>query len=274
MKYIFTIIICLGFLSISSSFGQEETKKVVIVKKIVDDNGKTTTERKEASDKEADELIKKLKEDGSMEGIDIDREIEKAMKSGSSKKKTSEDITIEKSIENGKEITTYKIVTEENGEKKVMVWKGDGEMPAEMAEKLKNVEIKTNDINDGKEMRIRIETEGHDDEYGEEYHEDTEIHETHTIEKRIVVKHKNENKVTLGIKIEDDSEGVVVSEVISNSVAQKSGLKSGDTILKIEDTYVFNTKMLLKTLSQFATGDKIKVTYLRNGKEQKTDAEF
>ncbi len=265
MKYIFTLFLCLGFFSMSNSFGQEKSKKVVIVKKMIDDNGKTTMERKEASGAEADALIKELKEDGSLEGIDIEVEVEQEIKSGSSKKETLEDITIEKSIENGKEMTTYKIVTEKDGEKKVMVWKGDGEMPAEMEEILENVEIKTSTINDGKEMKITIDAEGD---------EDTEIHETHTIEKRIVVKRQNDNKVSLGIMIEDDAEGVVASDIVEDSAAKRAGLKSGDTILKINDTYVFNTNMLLKVLADFDKGDKVKVTYLRDGKEKTTDVRF
>jgi type II secretory pathway component PulC len=266
MKYILTLVFCLGFFSISNSFGQEEAKKVVIVKKTVDENGKTTTERQEASGKEADALIKKMKEDGNLEGIDIEIEMEKAMKSGSTKKETSENITIEKTIENGKEMTMYKIVTEENGEKKVMVWKGDGEMPAEMAEKLKNADIKSEKFNDGKEMRIIVEMDDQDD--------GTVKERVFTTEKEIVVKEASENKVRLGVMIEDDSEGVVISDIISNSVAEKSGLKNGDIILKINDTYVFNTDMLLKALSPFDSGDKVKVTYLREGKEKKTEAKF
>lgn len=266
MKYIFTFIFCLGLLSINSSFGQEESKKVVIIKKVTDDNGQTKTERQEASGKEADVLIKQLKEDGTLEGIDIDVEIEKAMKSEDAQKEVMEDITIEKTIEDGKEITTYKIVTEEDGKQKVMVWKGDGEMPAEMAEKLKNVEIKTKRIKDGKEMRIEIDAENYDD--------DTEIHETHTIEKKVIIKKKSSNKVTMGVMIEDDSRGVVVSDLVENSAAEKAGLKQGDTLLKINDTHVFNADMLLEALSAFDKGDKVKVTYLRDGKEKTTNVSF
>ena len=266
MKYIFTLIICFGFISISSSFGQEETKKVVIVKKTIDASGQEIVQREEASGKEADALIKKMKEDGDLEGIDIEVEIEKSKKSGSSKKEKLEDVSIEKSIVNGKEVTSYKIVTEENGEKKVMVWKGDGEMPAEMAEKLKHLDIKTEsfDINDEKTMRITIDTGEHD--------EDSDIHESH--EKRIYFSEENKNKVTLGIMIEDDSQGVVVSDIVADSVAKNIGLKSGDTIVKINDGYVFNTDMLLKALSKFDKGDSALVTYLRDGKENTVRAAF
>ena len=313
MKYIFTLLLCFGFLLSTTSYGQEETKKVVIIKKVKDADGKTTTERQEASGKEADALIKKMKEDGTLEGIDIDVEIANAKKDKTTKKSIKKEVSIEKTIKDGKEITSYKIVTEDNGkkkvmrwdgdgempaeiaemlkneeieivvdekdgekkvyeiiteddgEKKVMFWNGDGEMPAEMAKALKDVDIKTMQSKDGEHMTIRVEM----DNDGE--HE--EVHESHKMEKRIRIK-DSPNKVTLGVMIADDSNGVVLSNVVDKSVAQKSGLKAGDTILKINDTYVFNTDMLLKALSEFDKGDSAKVTFLRDGKEKKTKAKF
>ena len=253
-----------------NSYGQEETKKVVIVKKIIDNNGNTTMEREEASGKEADALIKKMKEDGTLDGvdIDIDMEIEKAKKSGTSTKSKIEDISIEKSVENGKEMTTYKITTEENGEKNVMIWKSDdGEIPEEMEKILENVDIKTEKSNDGKEVRISIDATGNHDA-------DTEIHKTHTIEKKVVIKHKSDNKVSLGVMIEDDSQGVVISDVVKDSAADKIGLKKGDTILKVDNQYVFNTNMLLESLSKFDKGDNMEIIYLRDGKENKTKVSF
>ena len=266
MKYVFTLLICLGFIAISNTFGQEETKKVVVIKKTINENGQTTTEREEASGKDADALIKKLKEDGTLEGIDIEIEIEEAKKSGSTSKTLLQDVTIEKSMEDGKEMTTYKIETEEDGEKKVMIWKGDGDdIPEEMAKVLENIDVETEHINDGKEIRITIDTEED---------EDTETHKSHKVEKRYTIKKSSDNKVSLGVMIIDDSAGVVVSDIVDDSTAQKAGLKKGDTILKINDNYVFNTEMLLKALSQFEKGDKIKVIYIRNGKEKKAKAEF
>ena len=312
MKYIFTILLCFGFLLTTTSFGQEETKKVVIIKKVKGADGKTSTERQEASGKEADALIKKMKEDGTLEGIDIDVEIEKAKKDGTAKSIRKE-VSIEKTIKDGKEVKSYKIVTENNGEKKVMrwsgegempaeiaemlkneeieieveekdgdkkvyeiitedggekkvlFWNGDGEMPAEMAEALKDVDIKTMQSKDGEHMTIKVEM----DDDGEH----TEVHESHKMEKRIRIK-DSPNKVTLGVMIADDSQGVIISNVVDKSVAQKAGLKTGDTIIKINDTYVFNMDMLLKALSKFDKGDTAKVTFLRDGKEKKVKAKF
>ncbi|MDF1698116.1 MAG: PDZ domain-containing protein [Saprospiraceae bacterium] len=266
MKFILTFMLCIGYFGIHNSFGQEETKKVIVVKKVIDENGKETIKKEEASGKDAEALLKKMKEEGKLEGIDIDLEIEKAKKTGSAKKSIVEDVTVEKSIENGKEISTYKITTEEGGEKKVMVWKGDGDMPEEMSKILKDVDVKINKNGNEQEMTITIDTDDNDT--------DMEIHETHTIEKRIVVKHKNDNKVSLGVMISDDSKGVVVTDIVDDSAAQKAGLKSGDTILKVDETYVFNTQMLLDALSAIDTGSTAKITYLREGKEKSADVKF
>ena len=312
MKYFLTLLLCLGFLMSSDMNAQEETKKVVVIKKVKDADGKTTTERKEASGAEADEMIKKMKEDGTLEGIDIDVEIEKAKKAKGDKKSIQKKIRIEKSIEESDEKKVYKIVTEEGGEKKVMKWTGDGEMPeemkkhfkdedvnvwvqkksdekenieiiieddgekkvmfwdgtgempAEMEKHIKHIDIKKS--GDGEHMTITVET----DDDGEH----TEIHEMHEVEKIVRMKKASPNKVTLGVMIEDDSRGVVVSDIVEGSVAEKSGMKAGDTILKVDDTYVFNTDMLLKALSTFDKGDTAKITYLRDGKEKKVKAKF
>jgi hypothetical protein len=313
MKYIFSLLLCFGFLLSTTSYGQEETKKVVIIKKVKDADGKTSTERQEATRKEADALIKKMKEDGTLEGIDIDIEVEKGKQDKVTKKSIKKEVSIEKTIKDGKEMNTYKIVTEENGEKKVMKWTGEGEMPAEMAEilkdeeieiqveekngekrayeiiteddgekkvmfwngdgempaemkkALKDVDIKTTRSKDGEHITIKVEM----DDEGEH----KEVHESHKMENRFIIK-DSPNKVTLGVMIEDDSQGVVLSEIVDKSVAQKSGLKAGDTILKINDTYVFSTDMLLKALSVFDKGDSAKITFLRDGKEKKVKAKF
>ena len=349
MRYILTLMLCLGFIATATVQAQEEKKKVVIVKKKVDDKGKTTMERHEATGKDADVLLKKLKEDGTLEGIDIEVEIEETKGEKVIIKEVVEDITVEKSMEDGKEVTKYKIVMDDNGEKKIMEWSGEGEMPAEMAEIMKGVEINTFESKDGQEMRVVVEIDDDEDEKivikeiveditveksmedGKEVTKykivteedgekkvmewsgegempaemaeimkevevktfkskdgqmtvvvemddaDSEIHEGHRKKmkrKKMKMKKQSPNKVQLGVMIEDDNKGVVVSDIIKDSPADKTGLKVGDTILKVDDTYIFNMDMLINALSKFDKGDKAKVTYLRDGKENKADINF
>jgi len=208
-----------------------------------------------------------MKEDGDLKGIDIEVEIEKAKKSGSSEKAILDDGTVIKSIVREKKMTGVKIESEENGEKKVMIWDGEGEMPAEMAEKLKHLDINTERTIIGDEETMRITIDAEEDE-------NSEINETYTIEESVVVKHKSENKISLGIMIEDDSQGVIVSDIVPGSTADNIGLKKGDTILQIDDSYIFNTEMLISALSRFDKGDSARITYLRDGRKNVVRAAF
>lgn len=255
MKYTLILILAMLFSSFSS-FAQEETKKVIIIKKVKDENGKVTTEETKASGVDADKLLEELKKDGTLDGIDIEIEIEKAIQDSKKKSKmTSEDIKIEKTMVDGKEATTYTITTNDGSNKEVMVWAGEGEMPAEMAEKIK------------KHNMHELKTEG-----GEEmlFIGDNDTVEVH---KEVRIEMASPNKVSLGILVNDD-QGVTVERVIEESVAEKAGLKSGDIILKINDSYTFNVEMLMTALSTFDKGDDCNVRFIREGKEKSVDVKF
>ena len=56
-----------------------------------------------------------------------------------------------------------------------------------------------------------------------------------------------------------------------NSPANKSGLQIGDVITKVDDKKVENTDHFRYLLYKHHIGDKLKVTYNRNGKEQMTE---
>lgn len=77
-----------------------------------------------------------------------------------------------------------------------------------------------------------------------------------------------ENKAVLGIGIDDTRYGVKVTEIMEGSAAEKAGLRRGDVILKVNDSYIFSADGLLEALHPFNPGDKIKLKYLREGKEK------
>ncbi len=56
--------------------------------------------------------------------------------------------------------------------------------------------------------------------------------------------------------------------VVSGSPAAKAGLKSGDIITKINNETVGTQGSLSSILGEYRPGDKLTITYLRNGKEQ------
>ncbi len=60
--------------------------------------------------------------------------------------------------------------------------------------------------------------------------------------------------------------------VIPNSPASKAGLKEGDILIKINDDVLGQGKSLISLLSKYEPGNKINITYIRDGKESKTTA--
>lgn len=86
----------------------------------------------------------------------------------------------------------------------------------------------------------------------------------------------------LGIEIQDvnarvseelglvTSQGVIVKRVNKSSAAEQSGIRPGDVIIGIEDHKVNSVSELQEYVARHRPGTEIKVTYLRNGKENVT----
>jgi serine protease Do len=82
----------------------------------------------------------------------------------------------------------------------------------------------------------------------------------------------NSNKAMLGVVSEKVDKGVKITEVNKESGAEKAGLKKDDIITKIDNSNIENPMDLTEVISSHKAGDKINITYLRNGKENKTEA--
>jgi len=96
-----------------------------------------------------------------------------------------------------------------------------------------------------------------------------------------LVKHGKVIRGWLGVSIQDMDEGlakamglnqtrgVLVSDVVEDSPAQKAGIKRGDVILKINEKQINNTGQLRSTIASLGAGTKVSIQYVRN-KKQKT----
>ncbi len=92
-------------------------------------------------------------------------------------------------------------------------------------------------------------------------------------------------KPGIGIKIEDlndqlgkyfgvkDGEGVLITEVLEDSPAEKAGLKAGDVIIKADGEDIEDSEDLRDIISEKEDGDKVKLTVLRNKDKKKFIAE-
>ena len=76
----------------------------------------------------------------------------------------------------------------------------------------------------------------------------------------------------LGIRINDDGDGVKITEVKQDSPAAKAGLKVGDHVTKINDKQVGSTKELISHLQSMKKDEDVKLVILREGEEQNITA--
>jgi serine protease Do len=81
------------------------------------------------------------------------------------------------------------------------------------------------------------------------------------------------NSAFLGVSSKKSEKGgATVLEVTSGSPAEKAGIKKGDVITKVNETKIESPESLFETIRSFKAGDKVKVSFTRNGKEQTVTA--
>lgn len=82
------------------------------------------------------------------------------------------------------------------------------------------------------------------------------------------------NRAMLGVVTDGDEKGAEVQSVSKASAAEKAGLKKGDIITRIDNKKIETTDDVSETVRAHKPGEKVSITYLRDGKEQKTTAEL
>ncbi len=68
------------------------------------------------------------------------------------------------------------------------------------------------------------------------------------------------------------TEGVYIDSVLSESAAEKAGIRKGDVVTSINGTNVTKASELQELIARNRPGDKVEFTVLRNGKERKVTA--
>lgn len=280
-------------LVVSATAQDTNTKKKVVIVKKTDNNGKITESRTEAEGAEADALIKKMEAE---EGVSINESDEKGKKviridkSMSEKKINSSDnknVEITTEIINGNKKERYKIIKSDEEGDQTMEWDGEGEMPEDIRKELEQLDIDTE--MEGDVMRIHIDANDMEKEENDERIVINKKLRDGDKRQRMMWKERdgkpsfpegrnrslsfksdspNTNKVSLGVMIENTDSGVVVTDIVPGSAAESAGLRRGDTILKINDKYIFTINGLLEALNPFNPDEKVKIKYIREGKEK------
>lgn len=75
----------------------------------------------------------------------------------------------------------------------------------------------------------------------------------------------------LGLTVDEaEQSGVVVLEVEAGGPAARAGLQKGDRLVSIEDRKLANLDGMAAALEPFFSGDTLKISFIREGKEQAT----
>ena len=80
------------------------------------------------------------------------------------------------------------------------------------------------------------------------------------------------NRALLGVMTEKDEKGARIVEVTKESAAEKAGLKKDDIITKVNDTRITDPESLRAVIGKLKPDEKVKIAYLRNGKEATASA--
>src|SRR5690606_41329276 len=62
--------------------------------------------------------------------------------------------------------------------------------------------------------------------------------------------------------------GLYVFDVVKGGAAEEAGIKTGDIITKVEGKTIYSSSDLQERVARLNPGDKLKVTYKRDGKER------
>jgi len=195
-------------------------KKIVVIEKVTDENGEVTSKKIVKEGKEAEEYMKAKKIE-----LGLDKEvkhIEKEVRVVVSKAEVKEDRRIKM------------IVRDDNGEEKIVIWNGDGEMPDEVKNHMDEADV------------------------------DIDIDENSSGEVRVTVRTSDE-KPRLGIVPENHVDGVEVLKVVEGSAAEEAGLMVGDIIYKVAGKTVGSDLQLSAGLDKVAEGSSTTIQFIRDG---------
>ncbi|MCW2855247.1 MAG: peptidase and chymotrypsin/Hap [Marmoricola sp.] len=92
-----------------------------------------------------------------------------------------------------------------------------------------------------------------------------------------IIEHQKPTHARLAVTVSDVSsntlaQGALVRTVESGGAAAAAGLRNGDVITKVDDELIDGSESLIATVRGHRPGDKVTLTYLRNGKTETTTA--
>lgn len=85
---------------------------------------------------------------------------------------------------------------------------------------------------------------------------------------------EDDNRAMLGVVTEGNEKGAEIMSVNKETAAEKAGLKKGDIITKIGGKKIETTDDVTDAIHAHKPGEKVSITYLRDGKSETATAEL
>ena len=255
------------FFSATAAFAQknQEKKKIVIVTETIDKDGKKTVKKIVKDGKEAEEYIIKEGEGNGHISITIDDEGNMHNnKEVIIKKMGDDDIHIIKGHEGDYKNVNVNVnendgekeieitIENEDGEKEVIKWKGDGEIPANIQEKMNLHRIQMHDMDNDENVFI--------------------LQEDNKGFLGVKMGMEKTEEIENGVTTTSGSDEVEVLEVIEGSAAEEAGLKKGDLLKRVNGKDISEIEDVIDALEGTEAGDEVEVVYERAGQTETTTA--
>ena len=255
------------FFSATAAFAQknQEKKKIVIVTETIDKDGKKTVKKIVKDGKEAEEYIIKEGEGNGHISITIDDEGNiHNNKEVIIKKMGDDDIHIIKGHEGDYKNVNVNVnendgekeieitIENEDGEKEVIKWKGDGEIPANIQEKMNLHRIQMHDMDNDENVFI--------------------LQEDNKGFLGVKMGMEKTEEIENGVTTTSGSDEVEVLEVIEGSAAEEAGLKKGDLLKRVNGKDISEIEDVIDALEGTEAGDEVEVVYERAGQTETTTA--
>ncbi len=175
----------------------------------------------------------------------------------------------------------YKMVmVDDDGNETVIEWDGEGEMPQQMKEMMKDYDMDM-ELHEGHGKKQRIRMRKHKGEKG--------LHKSHEVERHFEGERRRGGRDENAFYMEGDDRTarvsdtymgaqvgsekgdgfVVVQEIIKDSPADKAGLAKGDRIHRINGARTRSVPDMMTLLGMFEPNDEIELTIKRNDNERK-----
>lgn len=157
----------------------------------------------------------------------------------------------------------------------IITRKGDADEKTVIEIKGDKVTINGKDASKAGNVTVRTHTwPNFNQDFNFDLNNDLNLDLNNNLNDRVSLFREDANRAMLGVMTDEDARGAKITSITRESGAEKAGLKVGDVITKIGDEDVDDADDVSEAVRKRKPGDKITVSVLRDGKEQKVTAEL